>query len=125
MYLYFLSLIISKVLKNEHLLEIFLSVVCNHTTVDVIYYYIFRRINITWLVKEKINKYKSRFAHLAFIRAIVSFLHVFYLQCPIVRPFSVKHGKPFVVRVREHARGQYVPIPAANPRYLRNKYSKT
>lgn len=65
------------------------------------------------------------FTHLTFVRAIVSFLYVFYLQSPIVRAFGVQHGKPFIVCIRKHAGGQDVPVPAADPGYLKKKIRKT
>lgn len=71
----------------------------------------------TWNTNQQVVFY----THLAFVCAIVSFLYVFYLQCPIVRSFGVQHGEPFIVCVREHARGQDVPVPAADPRYLEKK----
>jgi len=58
---------------------------------------------------------KLFFTHLTLVRAVVSFLHVFYFQCPIIRALGMQHGEPLVVCVREHARSQYVPVPAANP----------
>lgn len=59
------------------------------------------------------------FTHLTLVRAVVSFLHVFYFQCPIIRAFSMQHGEPLVVCICEHARSQDVPISAANPWYLK------
>lgn len=75
--------------------------------------------------KNGSTSYTMFFTHLAFVRAIVSFLNVFYLQGPIIRSFRVQYGKPLVVCIREQARRQDMPVPAAHPRYLKPYSNKT
>lgn len=73
------------------------------------------------MVAGRTNQQVDVHSYLTFVRAVVSFLHVFYLQRPIVRAFGVQHREPLVVRIREHARCQDMPVSAADPRYLKSR----
>lgn len=77
------------------------------------------------MVAGCMNQQVDVHSYLTFVRAVVSFLHVFYFQRPIVRAFGVQHREPLVVRVREHARCQDMPVSAADPRYLKSRQRKT
>lgn len=56
--------------------------------------------------------------HLTLVRAVVTLLHVFDLQIPVISSLRVHNLEPLVVCVSEETRRQDMPVATPDPRHL-------